>query len=226
MRCIAIYDLDRTVLRRATFTPFLSFAARKAAPWRMALMPVWIGAMAAYKLGLIERGRLKAFGLRLFLGSSCTATQLDRLGRNFADRILPQWLAPGAALAIERDRADGCRLVLATAAMDFYAAPLAEHLRFDAVLATRTGPLTDAGRVRLDGRNCYDADKVVRMQQWLDHGQIARKDCSIRFYSDSLSDAPLLEWADEAILVNAGPADSRHARDRGWRVERFQAGRR
>ena len=32
---IAIYDLDRTLTRRATFTPFLLFAARKVASWRL-----------------------------------------------------------------------------------------------------------------------------------------------------------------------------------------------
>jgi len=31
---VAIYDLDKTLVRRATFTPFLLFAARRLAPLR------------------------------------------------------------------------------------------------------------------------------------------------------------------------------------------------
>ncbi len=65
---IAIYDLDRTLTRRATFTPFLLFAARKAAPWRLLFAPVWILAMLAYRMGTMSRARLKLFGMRLLVG--------------------------------------------------------------------------------------------------------------------------------------------------------------
>ena len=36
---LAIYDMDKTVTRRATFTPFLLHAARRLAPWRLLLLP-------------------------------------------------------------------------------------------------------------------------------------------------------------------------------------------
>ncbi|HLL31270.1 MAG TPA: HAD-IB family hydrolase, partial [Allosphingosinicella sp.] len=31
---LAIYDMDRTITRRATYTPFLIHAATRLAPWR------------------------------------------------------------------------------------------------------------------------------------------------------------------------------------------------
>ena len=37
---LAIYDMDRTVTRRATYTPFLIHAALALAPWRLVLMPI------------------------------------------------------------------------------------------------------------------------------------------------------------------------------------------
>ena len=35
----AIYDMDRTVTRHATYTPFLLHCAMRRAPWRLLLLP-------------------------------------------------------------------------------------------------------------------------------------------------------------------------------------------
>ena len=43
----------------------------------------------------------------------------------------------------------------------------------------------------------------------------------VRFYSDHASDAPVFEWADEAVAVNAHDRLVRLARERGWRVENW-----
>ena len=45
---VAIYDLDRTVLRKPTFTLFLLWAAWREAPWRLLLLP----ALAALMIGM------------------------------------------------------------------------------------------------------------------------------------------------------------------------------
>ena len=188
---IAIYDLDRTVLRHASYTPFLFFAARRRARWRLAFAPVWIAAMALYKARLFSRDALKNFGLRLFLGR------------------------------IAREREEGHRLVLATAAMEFYARPIGELLGFDAVVATEC--VTDPGRhaPRIAGRNCYAADKLEACRRWLDDAGVVRAEARLRFYSDSASDAPLLDFVDEAFLVDPGrSARARAGRD-GWQVVRF-----
>lgn len=223
MTSFALYDLDGTVLHRATFTPFLLFAARCRAPWRVALAPVWIAAMAGYKAGLFSRGALKQFGLDLFLGPKVRESDLAALGEAFAERVVPAWVAPGAARSIVADRAAGRRLVLVTAAMRFYAEPIARRLGFDRVLATGHRAIADAGRCRLDGENCYGAEKVERVAAMLAQGGLAREACHLVFYSDSVSDAPLFDYADEAVLVDTGSRALRFARHRGWRTESFAA---
>ena len=39
MTDLAIYDMDRTVTRHATYTPFLLHCAMRRAPWRLLLLP-------------------------------------------------------------------------------------------------------------------------------------------------------------------------------------------
>src|SRR3546814_18956935 len=45
--------------------------------------------------------------------------------------------SPGASEGISRDRADGYRLLMATAAPEFYAGAIADALGFDAIVASR-----------------------------------------------------------------------------------------
>ena len=49
MSDLAIYDMDRTVTRRATYTPFLLHCALRRAPWRLLFLPLVIGSMLAYR---------------------------------------------------------------------------------------------------------------------------------------------------------------------------------
>jgi len=48
-------------------------------------------------------------------------------------------------------------------------------------------------------------------------GGVSRPRRSI-FYSDSASDLPLLEWADEAVAVRPDARLRAHAELRGWRI--------
>lgn len=222
VRYIAIYDLDGTVLRRASFTPFLFFAALRHERWRVALAPIWFAAMALYKLRLFSRRALKQFGLRLFLGPWVTADRLESTSLAFVDRTLPGWVGSEAMRTIAADREQGCTLVLATAAMHFYATPMAERLGFDHVIASRSRlPAAGPSVCLIDGENCYGAEKPVRVEALLAQLGWTRSECLIRFYTDSVSDAPLLDWVDEPVLVNAGPRARRTAALRGWALARF-----
>lgn len=222
MRTFALYDLDRTVLRHASFTPFLLFAARQRAWPRLLLAPAWLAAMAGYKLGLCSRAGLKGFGLRLFLGSQVNENVLQELGEAFADSVVPAWVAPGAARAMGADRAAGRELVLVTAAMGFYAEPIARRLGFAQVLATGHRALDGPGRCELDGENCYGDEKVGRVRAMLADLGLARGECRLVFYSDSVSDAPLFGFSDEAVLVDPGRKGRSHALREGWRTMSFK----
>ena len=46
--------------------------------------------------------------------------------------------------------------------------------------------------------------------------KIDRAEAKIRFYSDHVSDACVLEWADEPFAVNASAKLRRLATERGW----------
>ena len=212
MKTVAIYDLDGTLTRTPTFTPFLIFAARKRAPWRLTLLPIWLLAMASYKLDFFSRKRLKTFGMRLLVGRA-DDSELYALGEAFARHHLKRsGTNPAVMEMLENDRGAGHRLVIATAAFEFYATAFAKHVTIPDVIATRWS----AGRFQ--GRNCHDVEKLARLKDWLKKQHLAAADVHLRFVSDSFADAPLLDWADEAIFVTESNAKARRARERGWRL--------
>jgi phosphoserine phosphatase len=70
---------------------------------------------------------------------------------------------------------------------------------------------------QINGRNCHGSEKLVRTKQWLSNKRLSRKQCHIKVYSDDLSDSPLLDFADEALLVTARASLVKIAHARGWK---------
>ncbi|MEA3003859.1 MAG: hypothetical protein QOH81_2647 [Sphingomonadales bacterium] len=216
---LAIYDMDRTVTRRATYTPFLVHAALRLAPWRLLLLPAVLASMLAYGLKLIGRGRLKEINYRLLVGAGVAPERLEPVVESFAERQVASNVLPGARAAIAADKAAGRRLVLATASYRLYAAAIARRLGFDDVIATDTARDMQ-GRVtaRIDGSNCYGLAKRDMIEAWLQREGLAREAVHIRFYSDHVSDAPSHRLADEPVAANAHRRLARLAKAEGWEV--------
>ena len=217
MTDLAIYDMDRTITRRATYTPFLLHAAKQRGSWRLVLAPAVLGSMAAYGLKAIDRARLKEINHRLLLGYALSDDELEPLVEAFAEATLRDNIQPGAVRAIARDRAEGRRLVMATASYALYVDAIAERLGFDDVIATKSVRGPDGRLVaRIDGDNCYGPAKLRMIREWAEAGQVERG--HVRFYSDHVSDAPTFDWADEAVAVNPSRGLRTLAEQRGWEV--------
>jgi HAD superfamily hydrolase (TIGR01490 family) len=218
MTDFAIYDMDRTVTRRATYTPFLMHCALRRAPWRLLLLPFVIASMIAYAVKLIDRARLKEINHHLLLGSKRHPAELKPLVESFAAATLANNVRPGARDAIARDKADGRHVVMATASYRFYAREIAERLGFDECIGTNSIlGLDERVHAKIDGQNCYGPAKLSMVEEWLAKSGLERG--HVRFYSAHASDAPVFEWSDEPVAVNPHNKLVRLAQARGWRVE-------
>jgi HAD superfamily hydrolase (TIGR01490 family) len=220
MTDLAIYDMDRTITRHATYTPFLLHCAVRRAPWRLLLLPLVALSMLAYVARLIDRARLKEINHRLLLGAKIHPRDLKPLVDSFADRQLAGNVRPGARLAIARDKAEGRRLVLATASYRLYADAIAERLGFDDVIGTGSIiGLDDRVHAKIAGENCYGPAKLRMIADWLERSGLKGAHGRVRFYSDHVSDQPAFEWADEPVAVNPHGKLRRLAQQRAWTIE-------
>ncbi len=226
MTRISVFDVDRTLTRRPTYSLFLLGAAWRTAPWRLAWVPVIALAAIPYALKLLQRRRMKEMMHALLLGRRVPREQAERLARAFSDRLAAAGLYPQAMALIAAERAAGRRVMLATAAPAFYIEPLAAGLGIVDIVATESVWEGERLTPRIGGDNCYGACKRDRIEAHLRAVGIERSAADIRFYSDHPSDLPSFEWSDEPVAVNPSPRLRDLARRRGWPILDWRSSKR
>lgn len=218
MKPLSIFDMDKTITRAATFGPFLIYAVPRYAPWRIVFAPLVLLTSLGFLLGLVSRGRLKEMNLSLMLGARIDPAKLDRISGGFAGQTLSRNCLAGALARVEAERAAGRRVVLATASYAFYVRQIATLIGVEDVIATRTTDAGGATSPKINGENCYADAKLRMVQDWLADQKIDRTDAHIRFFSDHVSDAPCMDWADEGFATNAHAPLRALAVKKGWQI--------
>lgn len=196
---VAVFDLDGTVTRCDTFLRFLVGCLLRS-PGRWWVAPALAWAVAMHFAGRRDNAWLKAFFLARIVGRR-PVDPVERWADRHVDRVLESALRPGAVAEIARLRAEGVRLVLASASPDIYVPALARRLGFDDVICTRARRDAD-GRWTgvLDGGNCMGDEKLLRVA-----GRLAAIGLAMPAavaYSDHHADLPLLRAAGRAFAVN------------------------
>lgn len=215
---VAIFDLDRTITRRGTYTAFLLFAARRAKPARLLLAPLALPLFLHYLVRGCTRTRLKERLQRLLLGSRMKRGEIEALAGDFARRLGSGGYFADALARIEQERAEGRRILLATAANSYYSEAIAKALGIEAIVSTRS--LWDGDRLlaRIDGENCHGENKARMVAAFFEQAGLKRTQLHVRVFTDHRSDVPLLRWADEAFIVNPSGRFRAEAKKAGWRV--------
>jgi phosphatidylglycerophosphatase C len=194
---IAAFDFDKTLSTRDNVLPFL----------------VWLSGRRAVAGALLRsvpdvvRGDRESVKARLVreLLSGRDAVELAAAARSFAEECIAHHLRRDVVERAAWHRGDGHDLVIVSASFECYVAPVADHLGFDAALATRLavgpdGRLTGA----LDGRNVRRAEKVRRLEAWLGAQPI-----ELWAYGDSKGDRELFARADHVVRVRRAPLSRR-----------------
>ncbi|MXP26741.1 HAD-IB family hydrolase [Altererythrobacter indicus] len=220
---LAIFDLDRTLTIRPTYSAFLIYAARHLSPWRLGLLPLLAPHAAGYAMKRIPRRRMKEAMHAMALGKRVGRHKVEAVADSFAEKLVENGIFPQAQSLFAKERQAGRRIVLATAAPALYVEPLAHRLKIDDVIATRNSWHGDVLLSDISEDNCYAACKQHRIAEWLEEQGIARNNARITFYSDHASDLPTFEWVDEPVAVNPSKALATIARARGWRVLDWRA---
>jgi len=213
----ALFDMDRTLIRRETASLYARYQfERGEATWLdLARTFYWV---TQYTLGVIDANAVADKALRGHKGLAESA-MIARCDDWFSNHV-ERYIADRGRAAVERHRARGDLLAIVTGAMPYAARPLARRLAIDHVVAS-TLELDDAGCFtgRPEQPLCIGQGKVVRAERLAT--ELGFRLDEATFYSDSLTDLPLLERVKEPIVVNPDPRLRRVARRRGWPIERW-----
>jgi HAD superfamily hydrolase (TIGR01490 family) len=214
-RRAALFDMDRTLVRRETASLYVRYQVDIGeARWTDLLRTLyWV---VEYTLGILDAERVAEIVLAQLAGMPETvlAARCD----DWFPRYVEQHVTYAGREAVARHRRDGDLLAVVTGASAYAARPLARTLGIDHVVSSvfeMDGDRRFTGRAEMP--LCLGAGKVERAERFARREGFRLEDAV--FYTDSVSDLPLLERVAEPIAVNPDPRLKRIARQRGWRVE-------
>jgi HAD superfamily hydrolase (TIGR01490 family) len=138
----------------------------------------------------------------------------------FLAEVTPH-VAAGARPAIEEHRRQGHRLVLLTSSSPYESEVACEHFGLDAFLSTRYevrgGRFTGGVELPI----CYGQGKVVLAERYAEQHDVDL--AASYFYTDSITDLPMLLRVGRPRVVMPDPRLRREARRRGWEVQDWRA---
>lgn len=185
---MAVFDFDGTISRRDSTT---AFCLATVPVWRLmrALAPR-TPRLAGYRLGLVSRAAVKESILTALFGGM-EERRLGGLAAAWAASRLPGLVRPAALARLRWHQERGHRVVLASASLELLLEPWALAVGVGDVLATRLEVAGGRLTGRLQGRNCYGAEKVARLRELL--GDL--DGFELYAYGDSRGDRELLAAA-------------------------------
>lgn len=97
---------------------------------------------------------------------------------------------------VQSERDAGRRVLMISASPDYLLRPLVRDMNFDAVFCSKMDPKRPWKYEFL----CWGTNKVVAMDEWAKENKVIPH--VVRAYSDSLSDLPMMEIADEQVWID------------------------
>ncbi|MFP8968051.1 HAD family hydrolase [Pokkaliibacter sp. CJK22405] len=210
---LAIFDLDHTLIGGDSDQAFGQYLAEEGLVDAEAFQAQSRAFYQQYMEGTLDI----IAHLRHSL-SPLTQFSMDELASLHADffaRKIRPMLLPKAHQLLAKHRAAGDFLLVITATNHFVAAPIAEALGVDDVIACDAEIKNNRYTGEPTGIPSFREGKVTRLEAWLEqHPHITME--GSYFYSDSFNDLPLLERATHAVAVDADDNLQKAASERGW----------
>ncbi len=211
---IAFFDMDKTLLRAHSARLFTQYRRRRGELSRLAELRVgyWL---LQYSLGILDAEKVARLALEEYAGTEEEA--LRSLCEKWIEEEVLSLVAPQAKARVEEHRKAGDWVAVATSSTPYGTDPVARSLQIEHVLCTELE--VEAGRFtgRVVEPLCFGDGKRRRAQEFAERHGLSLDACT--FYTDSITDLPLLCAVGSPVVVNPDARLRREAKRRGWTME-------
>lgn len=176
-----IYDFDGTLYDGDSTFDFILYSLKKH-PSLLRFLPSQGWAFLLYTLKRIDKTAMKERFYRMLTGYDAEGL-LEAFWDTHQHKVFPWY--PG-----QQEETD----IVISASPEFLLTPICQRLGIKYLIASRV----DSRTGKYTGQNCWGPEKVVRLKSEMDITHCTK------FFSDSHSDTPLAQIADEAFLVKKG----------------------
>ena len=174
------YDFDKTIYKKDSSTEFF-FYMIFSRPYLLLFAPYFLVVFALYGMKIVKKKRFKECMFFFIPWYHNIEKIVDKFWARNANKIM-KWYPPQ-----KKDEED----IIVSASLSFIIKPVMEMLNIKNYLATNYNVKTG----KIYGKNCYGEAKVEEFKRVYPKAKLEA------FYSDSLSDLPMMRLADKAYLV-------------------------
>jgi len=213
----AFFDMDKTIISENSGSVYMKYRYEQGEidGWDLAK---GLGAYLQYKLGILDILTWTKTMMVEFKGRS-ESDLVDLATDLFEQMILPS-VYPEARRCVEWHQRQGHEVCIVSGAARFLAEPLATHLGVQHLVYTRLEIENGRFTGRVIEPICFGEGKVYWLQQFIEDEGIELS--KSYFYTDSITDMPLLDLVGYPMIVNPDPILYRMAVRRHWAVRFFE----
>jgi HAD superfamily hydrolase (TIGR01490 family) len=215
----AFFDVDGTLLARNSAPLYMSHL-RRTGQARRRDVALTLYYLVQYKLGLLDVQSAMATTMAWVRGRGESAMEADC--RAWYQRDVRPYVFPAMADLVTAHREAGHVPVLLTSATRYLAEPLAEELGIEHCLVTKLVVHDGIFTGEAVRPVCYGRGKVYWAERFADAHDVDL--AGSYFYTDSITDLPLLEAVGQPRVVAPDPPLRRLALRRGWPILRPRLG--
>lgn len=210
-----LFDLDGTLLRVDSARLYTRYRRDRGEASLLDALRVTVWA-TQYAFGIIDAPKVALKALRGFKGREEKWLQ-ESCSEWFPKYVLPE-LQEAGRRAVEARRTAGDFVAIVTGATRYVAEHVARELGIPHVICSEL-EVDAAGRFtgRVIEPLCYGHGKIEKTAKVAEREGFKLEDST--FYSDSITDLPLLEAVKEPIVINPDRRLRRVALKRGWPIE-------
>ncbi len=214
----ALFDMDKTIIAENSASLYMRHRYERGEVTGMELLK-GLGAYLRYKVGILDIQAWTKSMMVEFKGRK--EIDLARQGRELFNDLVRETIFPEAERLIADHHASGHAVAIVSGATRFIVEPMAEHLGVGNILCTRLEAENGVLTGRVLEPLCFDEGKIYWVQKFVEDERVdlARS----YFYTDSVTDLPLLELVGHPIVTNPDPILYRTAVRRRWPVRFFDA---
>lgn len=213
MSVAAFFDIDGTLVSVNTAPLYARYMRRHGRARRRDLLQTAYY-LLQYRLNLLDIDRALERASRFIVGQE--EAEIRAFCERWYREMVRDYLVPEMVELVARHRRDGHVVALLSSSTNYLAEPLANELGVEHLLVTRLEVVDGRFTGRPISPVCYGAGKVhfataFATERGIDLGRSF-------FYTDSVTDLPVLELIGHPRIVNPDRLLRREARRRGWQI--------
>lgn len=175
-----VYDFDKTIYDGDSTLDFYFFSLKKS-PMLIRFLPIQIIGFIKYMFGMYSKLQFKEKFYSFLKGIKDVDSMVELFWNENQDKIKDWYLK-------SKEESD----VIISASPEFLLNTICRRIGIKHLIASEVNKDTGI----CEGENCYGEEKVLRFKKYFEKGEIKK------FYSDSLSDAPISLMASERYIVS------------------------